>query len=143
MGARSTTVDATRQPVRWGARAGLCQGERMTTTTCQVHGCDLEATETITFNETMVMQARVCSMHALDFNAGGAWEYDGKTHEFVMGDDLPLEIVDYSRRMTLGGESITLVLGRGPEKQQVVSFRLPEGFLFGDPDDDPFIALPK
>jgi hypothetical protein len=102
---------------------------------CIVEKCEQDAVEVVDLGtETGPgLEFAVCSDHALDLRAGATYELRDRV--LLMGDDLPLELVDWSAESNLGGITFHLKLGRGPQVQQEVSFRARDGFRFGYEDD--------
>lgn len=103
---------------------------------CRVKGCALDAVEVVELNEAdgPLLETAVCGVHALDLRAGGKFQF-GERGTILMGDSLPLELVDYSIREDGAGQTVTLHLGRGPEITRTVEMRVSSDFVLGDPDD--------
>jgi hypothetical protein len=103
---------------------------------CDVQGCGRQAVEIVRLNseDEPLMETSVCVEHALDLRAGGDFEF-GERREILMGDSLPLQLVSYTISDDMAGQTIVLMLGRGPEIAQRVTMRVAADFVMGTPDD--------
>jgi hypothetical protein len=103
---------------------------------CSVVGCANPAVEVVNLNDEggPLMEALVCTDHALDLRAGGSFQF-GERSEILMGDSLPLELVNVTIADDGAGQTVTLQLGRGPQITQTIAMRVGKDFIIGNRDD--------
>lgn len=93
--------------------------------TCSVNGCTspVEAIFELPHDGLRLARA-VCAFHNTALMEGEPWALRDGVGELLMGDDLALDIVDWSAERTIGNEVVTLKLGRDGIETTRVSFRV-------------------
>jgi hypothetical protein len=91
--------------------------------TCSVKGCDYPSTEAFELLDAPLLEAAVCTFHHTALMAGEPWALEDGIGALLMGDDLPVDLIDWSETRTVGSSVITFKLGRDGIERQTISFR--------------------
>lgn len=92
---------------------------------CSVKGCDdpMQAVFEIP-DVPLRMELGVCMFHHAALMADEPWMLEDGHGDVLMGEDLPLDVIEWSVSKTVGHDVITFALGRDDIERQRVSFRI-------------------
>lgn len=89
----------------------------------------------------------VCQFHHRQLELGDGWSYDPVTRELLIGDDAPLDLVDWTITQTLGHPVLELMAGRDGIAEETYTIRVDPIMIreicnWVGPDEDSHPDLP-
>lgn len=92
---------------------------------CSVKGCNDPMQAVFEIPDVPIRkELGVCKFHYAALMADEPWMLEGGHGDVLMGDDLPLDVVEWSVTKTAGHDVITFALGRDGIEREKVSFTL-------------------